>query len=91
MKTEGVITPLSQDTPSPAETDVLILDEKHFKFGFLNVAYSNIQHAKIISEGPLLFKQHYLSVRDQQRHYKFGPFKSKGFLLKLPLPFDKAK
>lgn len=88
IKTDAIITPLNQTQVAPTETDLLILDEKHFKFGFLNVAYSNIQQAKIESEGPLLFKQYYLVVSDEQRRYKFGPFVSKGFLKKLPLPFE---
>lgn len=93
IKTNGLITSVGDKVlpDDEGEKDVLILDEKHFKFGFLNVAYSNVQHAEIIAEGPLLFKKYYLVATDDKRRYQFGPFQSKGFLLKLPLPFDGKK
>ena len=86
IKTKAIITPLQHTTTTEPEEGELTLDEKHFRFGFLNVAYSNITHAEIISEGGFLFfKEHYLVLCDEHRRYQFGPFMSKGFLEALPL------
>jgi len=89
-KTLAAITALSQTSVSmkDAEKGVLTFDEKHFKFGFFNVAYSNIKSAKILTEGTFLLKKHYLVVSDENRRYQFGPFKSCDFLKELPIPFD---
>ena len=84
IKTKAVITPLKQTAQTEPEEDILILDEKHFKFGSLNIAYSSISHAEIITEGGFLFfKEYYLVLFDEHRRYQFGPFLSKGFLEKL--------
>lgn len=91
IQTQAIITSRQQsskENPQPV-TDWLIFDEKHFKFGFLNVAYSQIERAELKSRGVILFRERYLIVEDENRRYEFGPLDSVGFLKKLPIKLKK--